>query len=412
MKNNKRQERYDRNYIRIINKTMTELRQERKRIDGLDEILNNLEDVFVHRNLPSTKPIIGTFCYMVPDEIIIAAGGFPIKLCGGNYIAQIAGDEITPRDACPVVKSILGSFEMNLNPIYQQCDLAVVPMSCDGKKRMVNKLSEYVNVLPLHIPSIKNDETINIVKPQYYALIHEVEKITNCKITESTLRKALKLTQNINYEINKFMSFKKKRQNIFTGTQAMCIVSSYQFIERDKYLNYIRRINIDIEKKWKSNHKRTNSKPRILLTGSPFIFPNFKVPSIIESIGGNVCADETCAGDRMLYDPVLPTEMTYEGIIHALIVKAIMPCTCPTFSLNIQRRVKIKQLVKQHNIEGIVYNILRGCTPYDYELRDIEILSKEIDTPIIAIETDYNNEDKEQLKIRLEAFVEMLKMKG
>jgi benzoyl-CoA reductase/2-hydroxyglutaryl-CoA dehydratase subunit BcrC/BadD/HgdB len=35
-----------------------------------------------------------------------------------------------------------------------------------------------------------------------------------------------------------------------------------------------------------------------------------------------------------------------------------------------------------------------------------------MDLPIIRIETDYNEEDIEQLRIRLEAFLELIKYKG
>ena len=35
----------------------------------------------------------------------------------------------------------------------------------------------------------------------------------------------------------------------------------------------------------------------------------------------------------------------------------------------------------------------------------------EMDIPIIRVESDYNEEDVEQLRIRIEAFIELIKLK-
>ena len=43
------------------------------------------------------------------------------------------------------------------------------------------------------------------------------------------------------------------------------------------------------------------NRPRILITGSPIVFPNFKLPLLIEEMGGALVADETCMGERGMY---------------------------------------------------------------------------------------------------------------
>ncbi len=407
----RRKERYVRNFVRLTNKTLANLEEIRNEIGGIELIYQKLSNLFVENKLITDKPIIGTFCYMIPDEIIIAAGGFPIKLCGGNYIAQIAGDEIAPRDSCPVVKSALGSFEMELLSIYTDCKLAIVPMSCDCKKKMAEKLVKYTKVLPLHIPSVKNEQNFKQLIPLYKDAIKHIENETGKKITESSLRKAINLTKSINREARKLMDFKKKLDTVITGSQAMAIVNAYQYIDREEYLSILKTINKSLKVKVKKKETMKRNKPRILLTGSPIVFPNYKLPYSIEELGAIIVADETCAGDRMLNDPVLVIDKTYEGMVRALVVKSILPCTCPTFSSNKERIYRLKQMIKDYQVDGILYNVLRGCIPYDFEQKAVEQLSKELEIPIISIETDYNTEDTEQIKIRLEAFVEMIKMK-
>ena len=67
-------------------------------------------------------------------------------------------------------------------------------------------------------------------------------------------------------------------------------------------------------------------------------------------------------------------------------------------------------MIKDYRIEGVVYHVLRGCLVYDFEYRQIEEDLEKLGIPVIRLETDYNEEDIEQLRIRIEAFIEMIKL--
>ena len=51
---------------------------------------------------------IGTLCVMVPAELVYAAGAMPVRLCSGSYTAYSIGDDYISRDACPLVKAVMG----------------------------------------------------------------------------------------------------------------------------------------------------------------------------------------------------------------------------------------------------------------------------------------------------------------
>ena len=55
--------------------------------------------------------------------------------------------------------------------------------------------------------------------------------------------------------------------------------------------------------------------------------------------------------------------------------------------------------------------MLRGCLVYDYEYQLMEEAMGKMDIPIIRVGSDYNEEDVEQLRIRIEAFIELIKMR-
>jgi len=408
----KKKERFDRNFKKISNKTIESLK-ETDRDYNINYFYNCLENLFVKQKMDylNQKPLIGTFCAMVPDELIIACGGQPVKLCGGNYISQFAGDEFAPRDCCPVVKSSIGNFSMDLLPIYSACKLAIVPASCDGKKKMAEIIAKYIPTVSLHIPALKDEESFNEMISIYAGLIDVIETKTGQKLTRHSFKKAIKLIGKINQQASILMDFKKMKPTVISGAHAMAVINSYQYSDREVYLKELTKLNKSLEAKVKQNKIISKNPKRILITGSPMVFPNLKIPLILEDLGAIISADETCAGDRMLADPVNIREITVDAMIKGVVMKSILPCSCPTFAYNEDRIYRLKQMVEDYKIDGIVYNVLRGCLPYDFEVRNVEKLSEQIGIPVIRVESDYNTEDTEQIKIRLEAFVEMLKMK-
>ena len=60
------------------------------------------------------------------------------------------------------------------------------------------------------------------------------------------------------------------------------------------------------------------------------------------------------------------------------------------------------------HIDGIIFHILKGQIEYDFEMTRMEEMFEYYDIPVFRLETDYQDHDIEQLRIRLEAFREML----
>ncbi len=151
--------------------------------------------------------------------------------------------------------------------------------------------------------------------------------------------------------------------------------------------------------------------PRVLISGSPPIFPNWKIPSLVEEMGAVIVADESCMGSRYLYDPVGVAEKSMRNMMSAIASRYLMPCVCPSFVPNEDRFYRLLQMVDEFDINGIIYHVLKGCVTYDFELSRVEKVMKEKNIPVLRIETDYSPEDIEQLRTRIEAFIEMLKTK-
>ena len=383
--------------------------------DGMEAFLNTLNRIYVEMkgaDVPQNIKTIGTYCVMVPQELIYAAGTVPVKLCSGNYTAFFIGDDIAPRDACPLVKAVAGFRYTGLMPVYENCSMMIVPITCDCKKKIAGMLSEYGDVMTMHVPTTKNDDDIDEYVKQLYELAERLESVTGNKITYESLAAAFYKVGRAQYELSEFIRLKKQTPYLVRGTHAMTIMNAAAYMSSENWTDALRCVNDSLRIRAQKNETVTTKKlPRILLTGSPIVFPNLKIPLLIEEMGGIVAGDETCMGERGMWDPPVITDNSFDGMMRALANRSLRPCPCPTFADNRQRIYRLKQLIKENQIQGVIYHVLRGCLVYDFEYKLIEDELGKLDIPVIRLESDYNEEDVEQLRIRIEAFIELIKLR-
>ncbi len=273
-------------------------------------------------------------------------------------------------------------------------------------------LSDSVELMTMHIPASRNDNDIDDYIDQLYELMARLEDVTGNQITYDTLCEGFRKVGYAQYELSEFIRLKKETPYLIRGSHAMAILNAAAYMDAEEWGKALHRVNQSLKKRAKQGQTVTSKKlPRILLTGSPIAFPNMKIPLLIEEMGGIVAGDETCMGEKGMWDPAVITDDRFDGMMRALANRALRPCPCPTFADNSQRIFRLKQLISENQIQGVIYHVLRGCLVYDFEYKRIEEELGKLGIPVIRLESDYNEEDVEQLRIRIEAFIELIKLK-
>lgn len=412
---NRRRERFIKRASQTAAKYLREMRELSPLPETLQPFFDVLERVYVAGEgvCSEGRDCIGTYCAMVPQELIYAAGAMPVKLCSGNYTAFMIGDDSVPRDACPLVKAVAGFQEMQTLPIYRDCKMMVVPITCDCKKKIVGVLRQSCKVHAMNLPLNRTDDNgLDFCVSEYYRLISALEQTTGQRITWDSLRHSVQLAGRAQYALSRFVALKQGPQALIKGTHVMAIMNAAAYMPLDRWTEALCALTQELaQRKMAEQYVTKANRPRILITGSPVIFPNIKLPLLIEQLGGSLVADETCMGERSLYDPVVPVDMSFDGLLWALANRYIRACTCPVFSENRQRIDRVIHLAKTSQAQGVIYHVLRGCLVYDYEYPLLEQALEQEGIPIIRVESDYNEEDVEQLRIRIEAFIELIKLK-
>lgn len=421
---NKKKERFLRSIAQQAGAELNALRQISETDPAMGYFYDVLEKVFVENDPMSiygpeyaNRPVIGLYCILAPEELVYAAGAIPIRLCAGCFGAAKMSEDFLPRDSCPLVKSSMGLSVQSGLKIFDLCDAVIIPTTCDSKRKLGEELSAFKNVWMLEVPHIKDNEfSKRIWVEQIWALKTKLEKFRtddgrSCKkITAKGLGKAIENALRAQWEMRRLLDIRKSGRPLIWGRQATTIVNSYAYAPVEEWTKKLGCLNDQLtEKAEKAESANCKEKPRVFIAGSPVIFPNMKIPGLVEEMGGVVVTDESCAGDRYIYDPVCTTEQNITDQITAIASRYMAPCICPSFAPNFDRTIMIRRNVSDYAVDGVLYHVLKGCIIYDFEVARIENVLKEYGIPLIRVETDYHPEDLEQLRTRIEAFIEMLR---
>lgn len=362
--------------------------------------------------------VIGFACMFAPVELIMAAGAIPIRIDSGFYTPSKIGDQIVPVEVCPVVRSMIGLAMADLYPYLQMCDAIISPNSCDGKTKGCEILSDVFPVWEMSVPKIKDTPH---AKTYWLAQVREVkeklEKLTGNHISQKSMRAAIEITLKAT-EASRRLQELRKGAPVISGRDAM-LVEQMSFY--DDVARWTEKTNLLCDELESNLQKHVciapEDTPRILLTGSPMIWPDcWKTPNLIEesSPRGLIVADELCSGDRVFFDPVGVDEGNSGDMLKAIAERYVMPCTCPCFTSengNQDRIDKLLTLIKDYKISGVIYHVIRGCHLYAMEYMRLKRVLENEKIPMYYLDTEYSREDSGQIKTRIEAFLEMLATK-
>ena len=212
-----------------------------------------LRKVYVEMRSPYEKTgrvMVGTFCAMVPDELIYAAGAYPVRLCSGSFTAYSISDGLAARDACPLVKAVAGFACSETMPLYDGCALMVIPITCDCKKKIAGLLGAMKKTAVMQIPQGKHaDDDGEVFRREIYRFIPRLEEATGREITAKTLAEAINRIGYAQYEMSRFLKLRRNIPPLLSGAQAMAAMNSYAYMPADVWTDAMRGLNGELEKR-------------------------------------------------------------------------------------------------------------------------------------------------------------------
>jgi len=326
---------------------------------------------------------IGTMCAQVPDELIYAAGGVPLRLCCGANAFDQAGAELMPAKSCSVVRATIGMLQVKRSELADSISAVIIPTTCDLKRKAGEIIAEMgFPVHYLEMPPAKDSAAARFYwQESVKGLALTLERLTGCKITRQRLAAAIAKVGAASAQFRRLGELRQTTPPVISGPDAFLVTNGYFFDDLDSWTRALTSLNEELEgRRGRGIGVCNRQAPRLLFTGSPPIFPNLKVPILVEQAGGVIVADEVCSASRLLYDFVSFDEAGLYDMIPAVADRYLKPCTCPCLAPNRDRERKLVEMAAAYRADGVIYQALSGCLPYEMEQRRIgaALAAKEI----------------------------------
>ena len=353
--------------------------------------------------------VFGTFCVYVPDEIVFAADAIATGLCGGSQFWVAGGEKVLPTNTCPLIKASVGARLDKTCPFFRIADMYVGETTCDGKKKAWEILGEDVPMHVMNLPQMKRSKDVAAWAEEIEEFKNIVEEFTGNKITAEKMSSAIKLINDKRRALERLYDFRKNEKLPISGKDVLLVSQIAFYDDPKRFAEMTNLLCEELEERVRNGVSvfKEGTK-RIMLTGTPLAIPNWKLHHIVETSGAAVVCEEMCTGTRYFENLVDESRTTVADQVQAL-SERYMNINCACFTPNHARIDDIIRLAKEYKVDGIIDVNLKFCNLYDAEGFFVERALKEAGIPVLGIETDYTDTDSQQLRTRVEAFVELLK---
>ena len=323
--------------------------------------------------------VFGTFCVFVPDEVVVACGGAVTGLCGGSQFWVPEGEKVLPSGICPLIKASLGAHFGKTCPYFSVADMYVGETTCDGKKKAYEILGADKKTYVMDVPQMKREKDIAAWKDEIALFAKEVEAETGNELTAENLARAIRTINEKRRALARVFEARKVDPVPISGKDALLMMQIAFFDDPVRCAETANKLADELEARIERGEGVVPAgTKRILITGT-----------------------------RYFENEVDEGEGTLDGMFQAL-AQRYMKNNCACFTPNPGRVADVVRMAKEYKVDGVIDANLKFCTLYDVEKAPLADALAEEGIPCLGLETDYADNDAEQLRTRIGAFIEML----
>ena len=349
-------------------------------------------------HLPKDCIPIGFFCPYVPEELLHAAGGLPFRLMG-TPIKMSHVQAHLPSNCCHLVKS---SLESLLQGELDFLKGVIFSHTCDSMQGL-SDIWAHQGRFPIHfnlmIPTNLDSEHS---RPYLKAEMERFKEFLEShlgKITPQRMKASIQLFNRIREKLGEIYTRRRKGLTQLPGTFFAQIIRAGYLMDRQRYLELLDELlNVLLEKTEESE----NLIPVYLagnMTHSDSYF------SLIEEAGAMVVQDDLCSGARTL------RLMVSENLdpMEALTQRYFTSFFCPTKHMGYRAHVEtLLGDVQKSGARGVIFLLYKYCEAHYFDYPDLKIALESKGIPTLLLDVEDPSYSLGQLKIRIQAFVEML----
>jgi benzoyl-CoA reductase/2-hydroxyglutaryl-CoA dehydratase subunit BcrC/BadD/HgdB len=348
--------------------------------------------------LPKDRMSIGFFCPLVPEELIHAAGALPFRLMGTSVPITHAQVHLPPY-CCHLVKASLESLlqgELNFLKGVVFCQ------TCDSMKGLSDIWARQ-GIVPSHFNlMIPTQLDLKYARPYLRAEMERFKDFLESTVGKISLRKlkaSIRLFNRIREKLAELYQLRRTSTAQIPGDYFARIIRAGYWMDRARYLELLDGLVGGL----RGQAAERDALIPIYLTGNMVHADSYF--SLIEEAGAIVVHDDLCSGARTFRLRVAEDRDPLE----ALTERYFQSFFCPTKYMGPQaHREALLKEVEDSEAQGVIFLLYKYCEPCFFDYPDLKSALDAKGIPTLLLEVEDPGQSREQLKIRIQAFVEML----
>jgi benzoyl-CoA reductase/2-hydroxyglutaryl-CoA dehydratase subunit BcrC/BadD/HgdB len=249
--------------------------------------------------------VAGYFCDSVPEELILAAGFFPLRISGDPQgDTDVARKHVLARfvNREDFVHSM---FNMILTGRYDFLDFLIIPHARDSIHRLYQVMVVLKESNPaLNLPALFFLDSVHTTfftaglynRDRMLELKKQLEEWSGKEITNEALSRAIAITNENKMLLKKVAALRAADPPRISGVEALQIIGSSMFMLKEEHNKLLKQF-LEVADKLP-----VRDGVRLFVDGSPL--DNLQLYEIIESCKATVVAEDNCWGNRYSDVPI------------------------------------------------------------------------------------------------------------
>jgi benzoyl-CoA reductase/2-hydroxyglutaryl-CoA dehydratase subunit BcrC/BadD/HgdB len=373
-------------------------------LKALDEMIRLTspfpESITVKEWRATGRKVIGWFNPYIPEEIIHAAGMLPFEVTGNNEPVQMQGAEAQIySNSCSKIRTC---WQLQLDGKYSFLDGLVSSHMCDQDMRLFEVWS-YYKKLPymdaIYAPRKRDEVAVKLYNTDLEGFRSRLSQYLICRIPDEHIANSIKVYNRGRELMHQLYELRKRERPPVTGAEALEISKAAVRMPRERFNELMEQLLDEIQRTGREIKKGR----RLMLIGSDL--HNSTQIANLETLDAVVVVDEMDIGIRRAWGQVDTTLPPMEALARYYVLGRPVD----KHNWNSDGRLElIGELAEQYKVNGIVSQIVRFCTYNGWDKFDLKKQMQERGIPILEIDLEYGHPAGAQVKIRAEAFMEML----
>jgi len=307
-------------------------------------------------------------------------------------------DAYMPLNSCSFIRAC---FNAVLKGDYDYLDGFVESNACDNRGKTYDMWMSYSKIPNIYFINTPHSNTEKAHKFFYQETVkfkEWLESKVGKRISDDSLLNAVKVYNENRTLLKKSYDLKMKKPPLISGVEFLEIALSSLVMPKEEHNKLLSQFLSEVQ------NRTTLPKEgvRLLVTGS--VMDNTELVKLIESVGGNVVADDWCTGSRYFWNPV-----ELNGNPLSAIARRYLDKVPSSFMYQHEQRFKhVSELAKQFDVDGVIMFVIKYCDTHMFDAPLLRDELKAMGLPVLYLEWEHSMSGFAGLKTRIEAFIEMV----